>query len=304
MKLVKKLVAAACALALLEGASEVLPESFEGFGAAVNVSAESSGDFEYSVLDDGTAEITGYKGVDAEVTVPDEIGGRKVTSIGKAVFSYCENLTGISIPDSVVSISSYAFYCCKGLTRLTIPDSVVSIGDYAVCCCKNIESITIPDSVESIGISAFEGCLNLTDVIIPESVKSIGDNAFYDCKSLSAVTVPDSVESIGVSAFGFYYDTDIKNKAKLPGFRICCFAGTAGHRYAINNGFDLEYLGPALPGDADGNAKVNMKDLVLLQRYLNGWDVDIDLTVCDLTGDNNVNMKDYVALQRLLNGWT
>ena len=56
-------------------------------------------------------------------------------------------------------------------------------------------------------------------------------------------------------------------------------------------------------GDANGDGKVNMKDLVLLQRHLNGWAVDIDLTVCDLTGDGKVNMKDYVALQRKLNGW-
>ena len=47
-----------------------------------------------------------------------------------------------------------------------------------------------------------------------------------------------------------------------------------------------------------------MKDLVLVQRHLNGWAVDIDIDICDLNGDNKVNMKDYVALQRILNGWT
>ena len=56
-------------------------------------------------------------------------------------------------------------------------------------------------------------------------------------------------------------------------------------------------------GDANGDGSVNMKDLVLLQRYLNQWAVNINLSACDINGDGSVNMKDYVALQRKLNGW-
>ena len=57
-------------------------------------------------------------------------------------------------------------------------------------------------------------------------------------------------------------------------------------------------------GDVNGDGAVNMKDLVLLQRYLNQWAVNINLSACDINGDGSVNMKDYVALQRKLNGWT
>ena len=60
---------------------------------------------------------------------------------------------------------------------------------------------------------------------------------------------------------------------------------------------------PTNLGDVNGDGKINMKDLVALQRYLNGWDVVIVKANSDLTGDNKINMKDYVALQRLLNGW-
>ena len=66
---------------------------------------------------------------------------------------------------------------------------------------------------------------------------------------------------------------------------------------------DTELVPFRYKGDVNGDGKVNMKDLVLLQRYLNNWPVEIDLDTADLTGDEKVNMKDYVALQRVLNGW-
>ena len=41
----------------------------------------------------------------------------------------------------------------------------------------------------------------------------------------------------------------------------------------------------------------------MLQQYLNGWDVDIDLIAADVTGDGKINMKDLSLLQQYLNGW-
>ncbi len=46
-----------------------------------------------------------------------------------------------------------------------------------------------------------------------------------------------------------------------------------------------------------------MKDYTELQKYLSGWDVEIDLAAADLNGDGKVNMRDYTLLQKLLNGW-
>ena len=54
---------------------------------------------------------------------------------------------------------------------------------------------------------------------------------------------------------------------------------------------------------ANRDGKVNLKDLVLLRRYLNKWQVETDVSVCDLNGDGSVNLKDLVLLQRHLNKW-
>ena len=56
-------------------------------------------------------------------------------------------------------------------------------------------------------------------------------------------------------------------------------------------------------GDADGNGRVNNRDLGLLQRYLNGWDVSV-CPQADMNGDGTVNNKDLGLLQQALNGWT
>ena len=56
-------------------------------------------------------------------------------------------------------------------------------------------------------------------------------------------------------------------------------------------------------GDVNGDSKVNIKDLGLLQQYLNGWDVDLSTKVADVNGDGKVNIKDLGLLQQYLNGW-
>ncbi len=58
-----------------------------------------------------------------------------------------------------------------------------------------------------------------------------------------------------------------------------------------------------LYGDANGDGKINNKDLGRLQQYLNGWEIDIDASACDLNGDGKVNNKDLGRLQQYLNGW-
>ena len=63
------------------------------------------------------------------------------TSIGNGAFSDCDNLTSITIPNSVTSIGERAFYSCDNLASITIPNSVTSIGENAFSWCNNLTSI-------------------------------------------------------------------------------------------------------------------------------------------------------------------
>ena len=58
-----------------------------------------------------------------------------------------------------------------------------------------------------------------------------------------------------------------------------------------------------LPGDIDGNGKVNLQDSALLRRYLAGWDVTIDKNAADVDGNGKVNLQDSALLRRYLAGW-
>ena len=240
MKKVKRLTAVILSALMMTSAFSVLPVSAAEVES--NTSAVSSdenfisGDYEYSLLDNGTVEISKYIGSDKEITIPDTIDGKKVTSINNLVFEHCIGLESITIPENITNIENMAFRFCTNLESINvdvnnniyssidgvlfnkeqdkiiffpynksdsyeIPDSVTSIGALVFCDCSSLESVTIPNSVTSIGAWAFCACSSLESVTIPNSVTNIDIGAFADCSSLESITIPNSVTSIGESAF-------------------------------------------------------------------------------------------------------
>jgi hypothetical protein len=174
----------------------------------------------------GSLTITGYTGSGGAVTIPTNINGLTVTSIGNAAFTNATSLTSITIPgtvgsigqgafqdctsltnatldDGVTNIGVSAFYYCPLLASATIPNSVSAIGDFAFYYCTSLGSLAIPGNPGAIGVSAFEGCLHLTNVLIADGVTSIGSSAFYYCPLLASVTIPSSVTNIGETPFGY-----------------------------------------------------------------------------------------------------
>ena len=208
MKKVKRLTAVILSALMMTSAFSVLPVSAAEVES--NTSAVSSdenfisGDYEYSLLDDGTIEISKYVGNDSDVTIPDEIDGKKVTSIGEWAFSSLLNLTNITIPNSVINIGNGAFSGCTNLTNITMPNSIKSIGETVFLKCQNLVNVTIPNSITSIGTWAFSSCKSLTNITIPNSVTSVGRFAFYGCEHLANIAISNNITVIGMDAF---YDT-------------------------------------------------------------------------------------------------
>ena len=182
--------------------------------------------YTYEVSSDNKVTITDCdKSAKGAITIPSEIDGKPVTSIGDSAFEDCTGLTSITISNSVTSIGYKAFYDCTGLTSITIPNSVTSIGDLAFEDCTGLTSInvasdnnyyssnngvlfnkkktalirypegksqtsyTIPNSVTRIGYGAFRGCTGLTSITIPNSVTSIASWAFDGCTGLTSINV-------------------------------------------------------------------------------------------------------------------
>ena len=189
----------------------------------------------FEKLEDGTLEITSYKGEETEVVIPEQIGKELVSRIGNECFSAAkafrkksqkqvlENISSIIIPDSVTDIGHEAFRGCRGLAdengfviirgvlydclaqeqTITIPESATLIDNKAFYEHKRLVSVTIPSTVTSIGYDAFLNCYQLRSVTIPDSVATIDAGAFFGCSSLTSIKIPNSVTSIGKNAFAF-----------------------------------------------------------------------------------------------------
>ena len=152
-------------------------------------------------FDKAKGTITDCDGSVTKASIPAEIDGVAVTSIGEDAFLSCTSLTGVTIPNSVTRIGDRAFRNCTSLASIDIPNSVTDIGNFAFSGCTSLASIDIPNSVTSIGNYAFQGCTSLASIDLPNSVTSTGDYAFQGCTSLASIDLPNSVTSIGDGAF-------------------------------------------------------------------------------------------------------
>ena len=201
----------------------------------LDVWRKHSGGFYYSLLDDGTAQITGVDKDERDyLVIPSTIDGYTVTHVywfftsddldPEGNFDPIEIKT-IKIPNSVTSINEY-WLDYVGTTDFIVPfDHPVFCDIYGVLYNKpekrlvrypvgrTASTFEIPQGVEQIAAYAFVNSDTLTSVTIPESVTTIGEDAFANCGSLTEVTIPESVTTIGEGAFA---DCDGLTEVTIP----------------------------------------------------------------------------------------
>ena len=150
-----------------------------------------------AVIEDGVTSV-GSLGLEnlTSVSISDS-----VTTIEGGAFGGSE-LTSIVIPNSVTTIGAGAFSDCDKLVNVTLSDKITSIENSLFLGCTSLTNICIPSGVQSIGMFAFDSCSNLVSVDIPDSVTSIEKYAFYGCKNLNSIIIPNGVTSIEYCTFG------------------------------------------------------------------------------------------------------
>lgn len=94
------------------------------------VSAETYESFNYTVLEDDTAAITGYTGSDKAVYIPDTINDHIVSCICSNSFSNT-HAASVSLPKTIQTIEKNAFSGCKNLKSIFIPYAAVNIDEGA-----------------------------------------------------------------------------------------------------------------------------------------------------------------------------
>ena len=106
-----------------------------------------------------------------------------VTTIGRAAFEDCTNLTYVELPINLDRIGSMAFYNCSLNGVLQIPFGTKTIGSSAFKF-NPLTGAVIPGSVTEIEDSVFENCSSLYDVEIHNPSVQIGYNVFRNCSTL------------------------------------------------------------------------------------------------------------------------
>ncbi|MCI5582324.1 MAG: leucine-rich repeat domain-containing protein, partial [Anaeroplasma sp.] len=129
--------------------------------------------------------------------------GSSLETIASSAFSYCDKLTSVSLPDSIITMNNNVFDKCISLKNINIPKSLTAISNSLFIDCEGLERIELNDKITCIGHNAFNRCSSLVEIVIPSSVTEIGDYVFNNCSKLSSITFEEGskLESIGSNAF-------------------------------------------------------------------------------------------------------
>ena len=166
-------------------------DAFDGLDGLTTLTVSANHEYNSTnngvLLDkNGTKVIYCPRGKAGSYTIPNT-----VTTIDRAAFKGCKNLTNISIPNNVSTIEDSAFKDCESLTSVVIPEGIVTNGNKTIQGevfrnCTSLKSVTIPEGITTIGYGAF-GNIGLLSLTLPSSVTDISQG-FYDCVDLGEIT--------------------------------------------------------------------------------------------------------------------
>lgn len=201
------------------------------------------GDYTYSKLDaaDGSSEqaacIEKYTGTETEPEIPAELDGLPVVELGRYAFANAEEITAVTLPESLTTLGLYAFVNCSQLTEFrvdadnpqyqakdgilfdkegttleryplgrhpetyTVEEGITGIGNVAFATSTTLQAITLPESLTYIGTAAFSDCPRLGEITIPSGVTAVSDFMANNCRHLKTVNLPETITSIGYAAF-------------------------------------------------------------------------------------------------------
>lgn len=169
--------------------------------------AEVTSNFEYTLLDDGTIEVTKYVGTDLNVVIPKEIDKKNVSSVSSNCFAKigCE-VESIFIPKTIKSLGEYQM---EGAPKISLTTFITL---------SNLKSINVDSENEY--YSSIDGVLfdknvemllfyprskECTEYSVPSSVKNISSYSFSEVLFLKSLKFSNKLENIGGMAFSYMY---------------------------------------------------------------------------------------------------
>lgn len=149
-------------------------------------------DFTYTILADGTLEITKYTGDETVVFVPEQINDLDVTAISSGAFSQNGTITDVTLPDGIIKIGDHAFTECTSLKSVNLPEGLLSLGDLVFQGDILLDEIILPASLIHIGMNPFDRCDSLTEIQLSESNNyfTTDDGILFDRQKTILISYP------------------------------------------------------------------------------------------------------------------
>jgi hypothetical protein len=182
---------------------------------------------------DTTTLVECLKTKSGAVTLP-----QSTRHLATNAFAYCQNITGVTLPEGLESIGYLAFVDNQRLNNIVIPSSVTHIapgpfancpalvnlsiaegnthyymdgmmiysagGDSLVSAHKSADSVFLPSTLRY--VNGFGGNSNVKYVNVPDGVTTIGNEAFNG-SSLRSIDLPSHLHFI--DEWAFYYCTSL-----------------------------------------------------------------------------------------------
>ncbi len=271
----------------------------------VAFAAQTSGDYTYEELEDGTAKIIKYTGMERNLIVPSELDGHTVTAVGNEAFSNNRFIKYVELPDTITSMGTYVFVQCGELRTVKLPKYLTEVPMGVCYYSPFVYGITFPENVTTIGESAFGYTAFHSLDFLPDTITTIEDFAFSHGQLFSAV-VPDTVTTLGRNVFNqcytlktveigsgvtvipeelFYWCTDLEEVTlsdSVTAIGKNAFENTPDLKTIYYDGFEGDWYNVAIDSTNDDElANVN----IVFARPLG-----------DLNGDGTVNTIDALRL--------
>lgn len=91
------------------------------------------------------------------------------------------------VGEGITNIGAMAFYNCENMTEISLPDSIERLGPIAFSRCKSLTGVELGERLTYVGDLAFMSCVSLTELSFPQTLTYIGNEVFYDCKGLKDI---------------------------------------------------------------------------------------------------------------------
>ena len=155
------------------------------------------------------------------IMIPDHVAVLK-----KGMFSCCDHLVSVVIPNTVTKIEGHVFQGCRSLKTVTFQSGsrLAEIGAYAFAGCSSLTVIQLPNTIMRIGIGTFAECTMLQRFeftslssegeivrpVFPNSLSIVPRYAFTACTGLQEIIFDEGSMLKSIDTAAFYHCSELE----------------------------------------------------------------------------------------------